>query len=88
RIRWVTGLPARIDPEEPDSRPIDWVGPVLASGRLLVASSEGELVTVSPETGERLGSLEIGGGGVSVAPAIADGTVFFLTDNATLVAVR
>lgn len=88
RIRWVTGLPARVDPDEADSRPIGWIGPVLVSGRLLLASSEGELVTLSPETGERLGSLDIGGGGVSVAPAIADGTVFFLTNNATLVAVR
>ena len=64
------------------------ISAVLASGRLLVASTEGELVTLSPETGEQLGSLELGGGGVSVPPAIADGTAFFLTSNATLVAVR
>ena len=88
RIRWVSGLPSRVDPDEPDSRPIGWTGPVLASGRLLVASTEGELAALAPETGEKLSSLDIGGGGISVAPAVAGGTVFLLTNNATLVAVR
>ena len=87
RIRWVSGLQTRVDPDEPDSRAISWIGPILASDRLLVASSEGELVTLSPQTGEQLGSVAIGGG-VSVPPAVADGTVFFLTDDAELVAFR
>ena len=87
RIRWISPLPTLVDPSNIDSRRIRWVGPILVSDRLLVASSEGELVTLSPQTGEQLGSVAIGGG-VSVPPAVADGTVFFLTDDAELVAFR
>jgi outer membrane protein assembly factor BamB len=87
RIRWVTALPSLVDPENPDSRQIRWVGPILVSDRLLLASSEGAVVSVSPFTGEILGSGEVGGA-VSVPAAVAGGTVFFLTDEAQLVAFR
>ena len=87
RIRWVTPLASRVDPENPDSRQIRWTGPLLVSERVILASSEGEVISLSPFTGEILGSGEIGGG-VSVPAAVADGTVFFLTDNAELVAFR
>ena len=53
----------------------------------MLASSEGQLVSVSPFTGEVLGTSELGGA-VSVPAAVADGTVFFLTDGAQLVALR
>ena len=87
RIRWVSPLPTLVDPENTESRQIRWTGPILVSDRLLLASSEGEVVTVSPFTGEVLGTTEIGDG-VSVPAAVADGTVFLLTDGAQLVALR
>lgn len=87
RVRWVSPLPALVDPENAESRQIRWTGPILVSERLLLASSEGEVVSVSPFTGEILGSVEIGGA-VSVPAAVADGTVYFLTDGAQLVAFR
>jgi outer membrane protein assembly factor BamB len=86
-IRWVTQLPDLVDPEDADSQRIRWIGPILVSDRLLLASSEGEVMSVSPLTGEVLGSGEVGGG-VTVPPAVADGTVYFLTDAASLVAFR
>ena len=69
-------------PPDPLDRARCW-----SSDRLLLASSEGEVVSVSPYTGEVLGRVELGGP-VSVPPAVADGTVFFLTDGAELVAFR
>lgn len=87
RIRWVSTLPTLVDPENTESRQIRWTGPILVSDRLLLASSEGEVVTVSPFTGEVLATTEIGDG-VSVPAAVADGTVFLLTDGAQLVALR
>ena len=86
-IRWVTALPTLVDPADPDSRQIRWVGPVLVSDRLLLASSEGELRTVSPFNGELLGTVDLGDP-VSVPPAVAGGMVYFLTDEARLVALR
>lgn len=87
RIRWVSPLPTLVDPTEKDSRRIRWVGPLLVSDRLLVASSEGDIFSVSPYTGEVLGKASAGGP-VSVPMAVADGTVFVLTDGARLTAFR
>ena len=87
RIRWVSPLPTLVDPAERDSRRIRWTGPLLVSDRLLVASSEGDIFSVSPYTGEVLGKASAGGS-VSVPMAVADGTVFVLTDGAKLTAFR
>jgi outer membrane protein assembly factor BamB len=87
RIRWVSPLAELVDPDDPDSRRVRWTGPVLVSDRLLLASSEGEVVSVSPYTGEVLGKASLPGP-VSVPPAVADGIVYFLTDGGELVAYR
>lgn len=87
RIRWISPLPTLVDPTNIDSRRIRWVGPILVSDRLLVASSEGDIYSVSPYTGEVLGKTAAGGP-VSVPMAVADGTVFVLTDGAKVIAFR
>lgn len=87
QIRWVSPLPLSVDPEDPDSRRIRWIGPVLAGDRLLLAGSEGEVVSMSPYTGEILGKARLAGP-VSLPPVIADGTVYFLTDEGELLAYR
>ena len=86
-VRWVTTLAALVDPENPESRRIRWTGPILVSDRLLLASSEGELVSLSPFTGEVLATVALGDP-VTVPAAVAGGTVFYLTDGAQLVAIR
>ena len=57
------------------------------SGRLLLASSAGELVAVSPESGE-VGERIALGAAVNVTPIVADGTLYMLTDDGTLLARR
>ena len=86
RIHWVRALQRYEDPEDRDD-PIIWTGPVLASDRLIVAGSNGEALAISPYTGNILGMVEMPDG-VSVAPVIADGAVYFLADDAELVAYR
>ena len=85
-IHWVTDLPIWKDPEDKTGR-IIWTGPLLASDRLIVAGSSGRALAVSPYTGKILGSVEMPDS-VSVAPVIADKTVYFLSDDADLVAYR
>ncbi|MGE4562108.1 MAG: PQQ-binding-like beta-propeller repeat protein, partial [Rhodospirillales bacterium] len=84
RIHWVRALQRYEDPEDRDD-PIIWTGPVLASDRLIVAGSNGEALAISPYTGNILGVVEMPDG-VSVPPVIADGAVYFLADDAELVA--
>lgn len=86
RVRWVRRL-QRYENEEERDGPIEWRGPVLVSDRLLLASSTGEMVSVSPYTGEVLGKIEIPNG-VYISPVVANGTVYVLTDDAQLIALR
>ncbi len=67
--------------------PVLWSGPVLASDRLVLASSHGEAVSISPYTGEVIGRLQLPDG-VTIAPIVADGVMVLYTDDAELVALR
>lgn len=86
RVRWVKSLPRFEDPEEQED-PIRWRGPVLAGDRLIVAGSHGEALSVSPYTGEPLGFIKLPAG-AALTPVVADNSLYFLTENATLVAMR
>jgi outer membrane protein assembly factor BamB len=86
KIRWVHQLPAWEDQKNLQN-PINWNGPLLVSDKLIVTSSSGYMEAVSPYTGTLLGRVELDGG-TSVAPVVADGTVYIYTDDADLVALR
>lgn len=85
-IRWVRML-QRFEDEEDREGPIVWSGPVLAGDRLIVAGSNGEVWSISPYSGKLLGRIKVSGP-VYITPAIANETVYLLTDDAELVALR
>lgn len=62
-------------------------GPVLAGGRLIVASDDGVLRQFDPETGEALGEVAIPGGAAS-NPVVVDGTLYVVTAKGQLAAFR
>lgn len=62
-------------------------GPVLAGGRLVVASSDGLLRFFAPENGALTGSVEIPGG-ASSPPAVANGTLYVMGAKGQLHAFR
>jgi outer membrane protein assembly factor BamB len=86
RVRWATDLPQWGDPAKKEA-PIYWTGPVLAGDRLIVVSSEGEAISVSPFTGQALGRSEFPDG-VFIGPVVAGKTLFIMTDEADLIAMR
>jgi len=86
RARWVTPLP-RFEDERRRRNRILWTGPALVGDRLVLASSSALAIAVSPYTGEILGRQRLPDG-VSVPPAVADGTLLLLADDATIVALR
>jgi len=86
RVSWVTQLPRWKNPEKEED-PIIWYGPLLVSDRLVVAGTNHEALAVSPYTGEILGRQELSGA-ASLGPIVADGTVFVVTDDGGLLALR
>lgn len=86
RIRWIQQL-QRFEDEEDRDGPIEWSGPVLAGDRLILVSSEGEAVSLSPYTGEQLGMIDLPDG-VYIPPIVANETLYVLTDDARLVALK
>ncbi len=74
---------------DPDDRkdPIAWEGPILASGRLVLVNSEGQLVSVSPLDGTVQSTTDIGEA-VYVPMAVADNTLYILSEDGRLSAYR
>ena len=63
-------------------------GPILAGGRLVLASSDGQLRSFDPESGAELGAVEIPGGGAATGPAIAGNTLYVVNARGALLAYR
>ena len=65
----------------------DHYGPVLAGGRLFVASSDNQLRTFDPATGTPMGSVPLPGGAASL-PAVVNGTLYVVSGDGRLHAFR
>lgn len=63
-------------------------GPVLAGGRLWVASDDGQLRSFDPRNGNQLSAVEIPGGGAATNPVVAGRTLYLVTTKGQLVAYR
>ena len=86
RVKWIHQLQRWQDMEKKEDA-IVWSGPVLVSDRLILVSSDGHAISISPYTGKLLGRMEIPDG-TYIAPVVANGTMYLLTNNAQLVAMR
>lgn len=67
-------------------RPI-WSSPLLASNRLIVAGSTGELVALNPKTGAVEKTVNLGSPTL-IGPIAVNGTIYVATDEAQLIALR
>ena len=63
-----------------------WSGPTLAGGLLWLASNKGQLVAVEAVTGKVASTQDLGAP-VYIAPVVAQGRMFVLTDKAKLIAL-
>jgi len=86
QVLWVTPLQVWVDPEDKEE-PITWTGPLLASDRLIVGSSNEEILAVSPYSGRVLGYVDAPAG-ITIPPVLARDTLIFLADNGDLIAFR
>ncbi len=86
RIMWVRPLSQWEDAEDREGR-IVWTGPILASDRLIVASSAGLAYSISPYSGRILGAVELPDG-VKIGPVVANNSIYLLSEDAELFAYR
>lgn len=86
RVRWARELP-RYENAARKRYPIRWAGPVLAGDRLIVIASTGDALSVSPYTGQPLGRAEFPDG-VFLDPVVADDTLYVMTEEAELIALK
>lgn len=86
KVRWISQLAAHRNPKKKKD-PINWTGPVLAGNRLIVASTEGDVVSVSPGEGSSSTLFELKDG-VSLPPIVAGGMLYILDDSGRISAFR
>ena len=86
KVRWLTQL-QRFRDEEDKKGPIFWTGPVLAGNQLWIASSRGAVYRVSPAEGSASQFVDLGNP-ISLAPVVANGTLYILDDSGKISAYR
>lgn len=85
KLAWKRELPEFRDGNR-DNR-IVWTGPLIADGRLVITSSEGNVLALSPQNGETVSELKLGQS-IFIEPIAAAGKIFVLTDQANLIAIK
>jgi outer membrane protein assembly factor BamB len=85
-IRWINQLPQFERPKSKKGE-IDYVGPILAGDRLIVAGSNGVLVNIDPMTGSYRSQTTVGAG-ITVPPIVANSMLFVYDDAGRLHAFR
>ena len=85
-VRWVSQL-RRYKDEKDQEGPIFWTGPILAGDRILIGGSNKEVLSISPYSGAIIGKIKVSGS-VFIPPIVANDTIYILSDNARLLALR
>jgi outer membrane protein assembly factor BamB len=86
KVRWITDLGQWRNVEKKKD-PIFWTGPVLAGSQLWVGNSDGKIYRVSP--GEGSASLfQTVKAPISLAPVVANSTLYVLDDDGVIHAYR
>jgi outer membrane protein assembly factor BamB len=85
-IRWINQLPQFVKAKSKKGE-IDYSGPVLAGGRLIVTGSNGALIYVDPAAGSFQSQTSVGAP-ISLSPVVANSTLYILDDRARLHAFR
>jgi len=86
KIRWINQLP-QFQNQKARRGVINYVGPILAGGRLIINGSNGAIIHIDPTTGRLLGQSGLKGS-ISLPPVVANQTMYILDDSGRLHALR
>lgn len=85
-IYWTQQLP-RFHNEKSRKGRISWTGPLIAGGRLIMASTQGKVIAVSPLDGAILDTISVKEP-VFITPIAANGHIYILNEKARLFVVE
>jgi outer membrane protein assembly factor BamB len=85
-VRWINQLPQWIKPKSKKGE-VDYSGPILAGGRLIVTGTNGSIINVDPTTGAFQSQTSVGAP-ISLSPVVANSTLYILDDRGRLLAYR
>ena len=85
-VRWITQLP-QFQKAKSKKGAIEYSGPVLAGGRLIITGSNGALINIDPTNGGFRSQRSVGAG-VSLPPVVANSTLYLFDDRGRLLAYR
>lgn len=86
RIVWVASLP-RYEDEDSRENPIAWKAPIMASGRMILGGTDGNVIEIDARNGKILSRWDAGGN-LALPPVVAANTLFLLSEDGTLTAYR
>lgn len=86
KIRWISQLKRWEDVKDKKGA-VRWTGPVAAGGRLILVSTDGELVYVNPADGAVAVSKDMDHR-MTLSPVVADNMLYILADDGRLTAYR
>lgn len=83
---WLANVPKY---EKPQSRKglIAWTGPIMAGDRLILAGTDGRIIEFDPTDGTELTRWRTSDT-ISIPPVVANGALYLLTNDGTLLAYR
>jgi len=86
KVRWITQL-HEFRNEKSKNGPINYSGPILAGGRLIVTGTNGAIMFVNPDTGAIEGQTAVKSS-ITLPPVVANNTLYVLDDSGRLHAFR
>lgn len=86
KVRWITQLEEWKNAKKKKGQ-IFWTGPVLAGNQLWIASSEGDLFSLSVADGSITSRRDLGSS-ISLPPIVANNMMYVLSDNGKIQAFR
>ena len=85
-VVWATQL-SQFEKEKSKKGRISYAGPIIASNRVIVASSAGELIAISPQTGQETARINLRDK-VFLEPIVVGDRLIILTDEGRLIAIK
>ena len=86
KVRWLTQL-AKFENEKKKKNPVFWSGPVLAGDKLWFVNSNGEVYSAAAADGQPVLVTTVSSS-VTLAPVVANNTLYILDDSGKITALK